>query len=130
MHCMAGYARRRAGGPALAAVGSLDRSARLKSRDMLRCDQFLHEACGRDFTFWVRRVGYLQGSCWRAAENIAWGTGTFGTVRSVFRGWINSPDHRHNILGPFEDLGVGLRIGTLEGRRGAHVWTQHFGARC
>ena len=29
-----------------------------------------------------------------------------------------------------EDTGVGLRVGTLDGWSGAHVWTQHFGSRC
>jgi len=130
MRCMTNFARGRAGKPALAADRLLDRSARFKSRDMLRCDEFDHEACGRDFTFWIRRVGYLHGACWQAAENIALGTGPYGTVRAIFRGWAHSPGHLHNILGPSQDLGVGLQIGNLAGYRGAHVWTQHFGARC
>lgn len=97
---------------------------------MLRCDDFDHEACGRDFTYWMQRVGYLGGGCWQAAENIAFGTGSYGTVRAIFRGWIHSPGHRANILDDSQDLGVGLRVGTLEGYRGAHVWTQQFGSHC
>jgi hypothetical protein len=30
----------------------------------------------------------------------------------------------------FSVFGVGLRIGTLDGNHGAHVWTAHFGDRC
>ncbi len=97
---------------------------------MVRCDSFDHGACGREFTFWMRRVGYLDGGCWRAAENIALGTGRLGTPRSIFRGWLHSSGHRENILGPFHDVGVGLRVGDLEGFSGAHVWTQHFGSHC
>jgi uncharacterized protein YkwD len=130
MRCMTSFARRRAGKPVFAAVDLLARSAGRKSGDMLRCDEFDHGACGRDFDFWMQRVGYLRGGCWRAAENIAWGTGSLGSVRSIFRNWIHSAGHRRNILGPFEDLGVGLRVGALEGIGGAHVWTQHFGTRC
>ena len=78
----------------------LDRSAGLKSRDMLRCDQFDH------------------------------GTGSAGTPRSIFAAWLGSSGHRHNILGPYRDLGVGLRIGTLGDFHDARIWTQHFGAHC
>lgn len=130
MQCMTNFARSRVGLPAFTVVSSLDRSAGLKSGDMLRCDEFDHEACGREFAFWMRRVGYLHGNCWQAAENIALGTGSYGTVRAIFRSWIHSPGHRRNILGPLRDLGVGLRVGDLDAYRGAHVWTQQFGSLC
>jgi hypothetical protein len=35
-----------------------------------------------------------------------------------------------NILGPYEEIGIGLRVGGLEGNAGAHVWAQDFGASC
>ena len=108
----------------------LDRSAAEKSGDILRCDNFSHYACGREFTYWMQRVGYIPARCWRAGENIAWGTGDLGTVRSIFRAWIHSPRHLENILGPYSQLGVGLRVGNLEGHSDAHVWTQHFGSHC
>jgi uncharacterized protein YkwD len=130
MLCMTNFARRRAGLRQLAGAAPLDRSARRKSGDILRCDSFSHEACGRAFTYWMRRVGYLSAPCWRAGENIAWGTGPYATVRSIFTAWIHSPDHRENILGPYRAIGIGMRVGGLEGHTGAHVWTQEFGARC
>jgi uncharacterized protein YkwD len=77
----------------------------------------------------MERFGYLRG-CASAGENIAWGTGELGTVRSIFRAWMRSPGHRENILGPYEEIGVGLRIGSLDGNQRAHVWTQDFGSRC
>jgi uncharacterized protein YkwD len=43
---------------------------------------------------------------------------------------MNSSGHRRNILGPYEDIGIGLQVGELEGSGGAHVWTQQFGSRC
>jgi uncharacterized protein YkwD len=128
MRCLTNYAREHRGKPALSGLGSLNRAARGKSADILRCDQFDHEACGREFTYWFERVGY-GGSCTALGENIAWGTGPLGSVRSIFKAWINSPGHRANILGGFEEIGIGLRVGTLEGNRGAHVWTQEFGSR-
>lgn len=127
MRCMTNFARQRRGLPRLAGLPSLDRAARRKSGDLLRCG-FEHEACGREFTYWFGQVGY-QGRCTALGENIAWGTGSLGTVRNIFSAWIDSPGHRANILGDFKEIGIGLRVGTLEGQRGAHVWTQEFGSR-
>jgi uncharacterized protein YkwD len=110
-------------------VGKLDRSAEEKSDDVLRCDSFSHYACGREFTYWMRRAGYMHARQWRAGENLAWGTGEYGTVRSIFNAWLESPGHRENILGPYSQIGIGLEVGVLDGYPGAHVWTQHFGWR-
>jgi uncharacterized protein YkwD len=128
MRCLTNYARVHSGLKQLAAPKLLTQAAAAKARDILRCDDFSHEACGREFTYWMQNLGYLQGSCWGAAENIAWGTGTIGTARAIFRAWLQSPGHRENILGPYADLGVGLREGTLEGNPGAQVWVEEFGA--
>jgi len=78
----------------------------------------------------MERVGYLGRGCWAAAENIAFGTGAAAAPRRIFEGWIHSTGHRRNILGSFEDFGVGLRVGSLERFAGVHVWTQHFGTLC
>jgi uncharacterized protein YkwD len=130
MLCMTNYARDAVGRSALEETSILDRSAERKSGDILRCDSFSHEACGRPFTFWMERVGYLRSHCWRAGENIAWGVGSLSTVQSIFSAWIHSPGHRENILGRFRQIGIGLRVGGLDGYGAAHVWTQEFGLRC
>ncbi|HEX9967469.1 MAG TPA: CAP domain-containing protein, partial [Solirubrobacterales bacterium] len=122
MRCLVNAARRRAGLSPFAASGELARSAGLKSRDVLRCDDFDHEACGRDFAYWIERVGYLGEAC-GAGENIAFGTGPYASPRAIFRAWIGSPGHRRNILGGYDDLGVGLEVGTFDGESGVHVWT-------
>ncbi len=130
MLCMTEYARRYAGMAGLDKARKLDRSASAKSRDILRCDSFSHFACGREFTYWMRRSGYLAARCWRTGENLAWGTGRAGTPRAIFLAWMHSPGHRRNILGRFSQIGIGLRIGNLDGRDATHVWTQHFGSHC
>jgi uncharacterized protein YkwD len=127
MRCLTNFVRRGQGLPVLAGGAALDRAAGHKSADILRCDEFSHEACGRAFTYWIERFGY--GGC-ASAENIAWGNGRLGSVRSIFRAWMHSSGHRENILGPYEEIGIGLRVGNLEGRSGAHVWTQDFGSKC
>lgn len=130
MLCMTNFARRHAGLGKLGDARPLERSASHRSGDILRCDSFSHEACGRAFTYWMRRFGYFSSPCWRAGENIAWGTGPYASVHSIFVSWMRSPEHRENILGPYRQIGIGLRVGGLEGNAGAHVWTQDFGTIC
>lgn len=126
MLCLVNRARRSRGLEPLVALTSLTRAADHKSGDILRCDEFSHEACGREFTYWMTHFGYHGCS---EGENIAWGSGSLGTPRSIFRAWMHSQGHRENILGAYEDTGIGLRTGPLEGYAGAHVWTEEFGSR-
>lgn len=128
MRCMTNLARRRARLDSLASPSSLSSSSQRKAEDVLRCDNVSHFACGRSFTYWMKRSGYL-GSCWQVAENIAQGA-QGGTARSIFQAWLRSPEHRRNILGPYDDLGIGLETGRLDGRDGIRIWIQHFGSRC
>lgn len=130
MRCMTEFARAQAGLNELSDSPQLDLSAREKGADVLRCDSFSHFACDREFTYWMREVGYLSQSCWHTGENLAWGTGSYGTVRSIFQAWMRSPGHRHNVLGDYEDLGLSRQAGELDGRDGADVWTAHFGSHC
>ncbi len=130
MWCMTNFARRSLGLHGMSVADELELSAVHKSGDILRCDSFSHEACGREFTYWMQRLGYLDSGCWRAGENIAWGTGNLGSVRSIFIAWMHSPGHRENILGRYGQIGIGLEVGGLDGYSGAHVWTQDFGSHC
>jgi uncharacterized protein YkwD len=131
MQCMVNFARQQAGLPRLTDTRKLDGSSANKAGDILRCNQFSHEACGRDFLYWFRRAGYVGGSCWWAGENLAWGTGSLGTVRSITKAWLRSPGHRANLLGSqYDQFGISLRIGGLSGRPDAHVWVNHFGRHC
>ncbi len=126
MFCMTNYARSVNGLAAVSPSKPLARAAEQKSNDIVGCNEFSHEACGRPFTFWDKKYGYLKG-CWKAGENIAWGTGTYSTVGSIFTAWLQSPEHHENILGPYSEIGFGLEVGNLEGNEEAAVWTQDFG---
>jgi uncharacterized protein YkwD len=131
MECMINFARQRAGLARLQGTRKLDGSAGNKAGDILRCNQFSHEACGRNFLYWFRRSGYLPSQCWWAGENLAWGTGELGSARSILRGWLRSPPHRANILNPdYHEAGIALRIGGLVGASDAHLWVNHFGSHC
>lgn len=130
MACMVDFARRQVGLPEFADSSTLAQSARDKAADVLRCNEFSHFACGREFTYWMQETGYTSTPCWRVGENLAWGSGEYGSVRSIFVAWMRSPTHRANVLGDFEESGLSLEIGTLEGLAGTHVWAEHFGSRC
>jgi uncharacterized protein YkwD len=130
MRCMTDFARSRTGLGALADSPQLDLSSEDKGADVLRCDSFSHTACGREFTYWMQQAGYLSETCWHVGENLAWGVGAYGTVRSIFRAWMRSPEHRHNILGDYEALGLNRQVGELEGQVDTVVWTAHFGSHC
>jgi uncharacterized protein YkwD len=126
MLCLVNRARANRGLEALAAPESLAGSAARKSADVLRCDDFSHSACGRDSEYWPARFGY--DGC--VGENIAYSFGAAATPRAIFRLWMNSTGHRENILrGSYDDIGIGLKVGTFQGSRDTHVWTQQFGIR-
>jgi uncharacterized protein YkwD len=130
MRCMTNFARSRAGLSPLADSPQLDLSSENKGTDVLSCDSFSHTACGREFTYWIQQAGYLSEACWHVGENLAWGVGVYGTVRSIFRAWMRSPEHRRNILGAYEALGLNRQVGELEAQVDTVVWTAHFGSHC
>lgn len=130
MLCMHNYVRTKKGLPRLRTRSLLMQSSGYKSADILRCQDFRHTACGRGTFYWPKRVGYAVG-CWGAGENIAWGSGSRGSVRSIMSAWLNSTAHRENIFkARYRDKGVGLVKGTFKGYSGVQVWTTHFGHRC
>jgi uncharacterized protein YkwD len=132
MACMINFVRSEAGQAGLAPVAPLDESSDDKATDIIGCGEFSHAACGRAFTYWIEQDGYVSpGGCSAAGENLAWGTGELGTVRSILTAWVNSPEHLTNILrSEYHDFGVGLEVGPLNGYPDAHVWVTHFGSRC
>ncbi len=130
MACMHNYVRSRKGLGSLATRSLLQSSSNSKSLDIVRCADFSHQACGRETFYFTKRVGYARG-CWGAGENIAWGSGSLGSVRSIMRAWLYSTGHRENILrSRFRDKGIGLVKGQFKGYSNAQVWTTQFGYRC
>lgn len=73
---------------------------------------------GRKFYERIFETGYPVSKC---GENIAVG---FAAPEEVFEGWINSPEHRANILNcDFTEMGVGNAVGNNK-----IYWAQEFGA--
>ena len=130
MLCMINFARARSGLRALTRDARLMPSTDSKARDIVACNEFSHTACGKPWDAALRASGYA-GGCGSWGENIAWGSGSYATVRSIMSGWLNSSGHRANILNSrYADQGVGMVKATFQGYRGAQVWVSHFGYRC
>ena len=109
----------------------LGAAARRHSRAMVRERFFSHSSPNGDtFIDRIRAAGYLEGArSWTAGENIAYGSGSRSTPRSIGRAWMNSPGHRANILSrSFRAIGIGIESGTPVGIAGA-TYTTDFGRR-
>ena len=130
MRCLHKHARTHVRSRRLSGHGRLNSASAAKARDLMRCGEFSHTACGREWDYWMARTGYAS-SCHGSGENIAWGSGRLGSARSSMSAWLHSDGHRQNILDTrFRDLGVGLVRGRYRGYDGAQVWVTHFGYRC
>jgi uncharacterized protein YkwD len=127
MVCMYNWARAQEGLPPLVVVKQLRISSTRKARDIRRCQQFSHEACGRNTFYWFRRVGFMRGS-FGAGEILANGPAATWTARETMSEWLASDEHRPVILMPsFNEVGVSEVTGRLQGRTGMAIWVAHFG---
>lgn len=101
----------------------LTKAAELKASDMARRGYFSHTGpLGESPWTWLDKVGY---SYVYAGENLAV---NFFDSADVHRAWMNSPDHRDNLLDKkFNEVGVGIAQGKFEGRDSLYV-VQFFGS--
>jgi uncharacterized protein YkwD len=128
--CLTNYARTQSGLQPVQLDEALNRAGQEKLAANVSCGEFSHTPCGKPFS--DAFAGYLAGaSSYRIGENIAWGSGGYGSARETMRGWLGSPAHRENLLRPeYRDLGVGyLPSETFLGHGGVSLWSQQFGVR-
>jgi len=128
MVCVLNFARVRDGLRALPVSAKLNRSSRLKALDIVRCQQFSHEACGKDAHAVADAVGYPEIP-W--GENIYAGSGPFMPARVAADGWLNSEHHRENLFRPqWTEQGIAVVVASsLNGRHHVAVWVSEFGER-
>lgn len=86
---------------------------------------------GSTFVQRIQRTAYLdRANGWSLGENLAWGDGELATPRKIVRAWMHSPGHRRNILDrTFEDIGVGIELGSPVNRGGGATYVNEFGQR-
>ena len=127
------HARTSRGLHALRSYGALHTAALSHSTDMIRHDYFGHSSLsGASVSARARHAGYSTGgwSRWTVGEVIAWGCGTRGTPRAIFKAWMHSSPHRSIILGKrWRDVGVGCARGTFKGIGGVAMYTVDVGRR-
>jgi uncharacterized protein YkwD len=116
-------ARKNRGIRSLCVHPKLTKAARAHSAHMIRKDFFGHGNVGRR----LKRFDYN----WRIyGENIAGGSGRYGRPGNVIKRWMNSRNHRSNILKRgFREIGIGTYTGTFKGRRGYTMYTVDFGTQ-
>jgi uncharacterized protein YkwD len=129
--CLLNAQRTRHGLAALQLNSDLSTAARRHSRAMVEKRFFSHTSPdGTTFLDRIKATGYLAGAgSWNVGENIAYGSGSLSTPRSISRAWMHSAGHRENILSSvFRSIGIGIASGTPVGRDGG-TYTTDFGRR-
>ena len=111
---------------------SQTRAARKHNSRMVRSGCFSHECPGeKDLVGRLTDAGYLPCGCsWGVAENIAYGSGSYGSPRNIVDAWMHSSGHRANILnGDYRHIGVAVASGTPAARRSRDgaTYTTDFG---
>jgi uncharacterized protein YkwD len=130
MLCLTNYARTQSGLEPLRANPLLAQAGQAKLTADLACGEFSHTPCGEPFRS-VFAAYLRRASSYQIGENIAWGSGDYGTPRQTMNSWLHSAGHRKNILTPgFRELGIGYEPDeTFQGYPNATLWSQEFGTR-
>lgn len=127
--CLINAERRRAGVPRLRRSRALSRAAERHARDMTRRNYFDHVSpSGATPMARALRAGYAATTL---AENLAFGTGSWGTPAGAIAQWLDSPGHRRAMLSPeVRELGVGAVSGSpLSDVNGGVTVAAEFGRR-
>lgn len=101
------------------------------ARDMVARQYFSHdEPSGPTFVQRIMQTNYVPPSAsWALGENIAWADSFHATPREIVRYWMDSPDHRRNILtAKFREVGIAIVVGAPESSAGsAATYVTEFG---
>lgn len=98
-------------------------SANHKSWDMVQNNYFDHVSpSGKHLRDFLQEVDYNYQV---AGENLAVG---FFNVDEMVKAWVNSPKHYANLVDKdFQDIGIGMAVGTYKGVKNTIFVTEHFG---
>lgn len=132
--CLINHERRRHGLRNLDRQGEQTKAARRHTRLMIRGRCFAHQCPGEgELVSRMERADYLPCGCyWGVGENLAYGEHSYGSPKNIMHAWMNSSEHRANILnGAYEHVGIGVVWGTpVTGvARGDATYTTDFGYR-
>jgi uncharacterized protein YkwD len=95
--------------------------ARAHSANMAKKNEMAHELDGKNPAQRARAAGY---NFRHVGENVGWSDGA--PVAEVFKWWMDSEEHRKNLLNPdFREIGLGI----ARSEKGEYYYTQLFGTR-
>ena len=131
MTCLTNYARAQSGLVPLQPNSALNEAGQAKLRRRSPARSSAAPRAGARSRPSSRRI--VQGATsYGVGENLAWGTGNFGTPRQTMNGWL------HSTRTPREHLESGLSASsesatspdqTFQSYAGAALWSQEFGTR-
>ncbi|MEN0013911.1 MAG: CAP domain-containing protein, partial [Solirubrobacteraceae bacterium] len=131
--CLLNQQRAAAGETALVEQSTLDAVSTTYSQTMVSGQFFSHVSPdGSTMTSRIQATDYLSGyAAWALGENIAWGSGSLSTPANIVVAWMNSPEHRDNILDArFREIGIGVALGApVPTSAPGATYTTDFGLR-
>ena len=130
--CLHNQIRAENGLPSLRENKKLRKAALGHSRDMVKDRYFEHTTPeGVTMVDRILRAKYVrEDQGWALGENLAWGTGSYGTPRGAVEAWMDSPGHRANILKrTFREMGVGVVLGVPVSDAAGTTYTVDFGVK-
>ncbi len=125
--CLLNYARAHQGLRPLKRSRLLSRTSLVKAREIVRCETFAHEPCGRPANHAALAAGYT-GSF---GENLYVAEGRWVAPRVAVDQWLNSPGHRENLFRPeWRTVGIGvLQDADFDRFDKGVIWVNQFGKR-
>ncbi len=116
--------------PALRTNARLAKAALGHSNDMVSRSYFEHTTpAGVTMVDRILAARYASRNVgWSLGENLAWGTGSRATPRSIMQAWMDSPGHRANVVKrAYREIGIGVVTGVPTGGSGGATYTADFG---
>lgn len=113
--CLMNQTRADRGRDDLQLQGNLIRSANRMAADMVELKFFAHDSPDLgSFADRLDSAGFIPSDDlhWSAGENLAAGSYAYGSPSSIMGAWMQSPDHRVNVLDDgFTMVGIGVARG-------------------
>ena len=103
--------------PPLQIDPTISAQAKAHSEEMARTSRMTHDGFNDRVKSVAQTIVYRN-----AAENVAYNMGYTQPDVMAVKGWIESPGHRHNMIGQFDLTGIGV----AKNARGEYYFTQIF----
>jgi uncharacterized protein YkwD len=103
--------------PPLVIDPAISAQAKAHSEEMARSGNMSHDGFNDRVTSVSKTIIYRK-----AAENVAYNMGYGQPDLVAVQGWIESPGHQHNMVGPYDLTGIGVS----KNARGEYYFTQIF----